>query len=284
MATSFPSISTLLVLSLILYSGIHCRGILLLMFNCHDIINNLQHCGPIPYYTAGECNYLYDTVPGSSNDSTCIVAGGSTVYFSCVVYDRCNSINVLWYKSRNVGGGSEQVAGTPAPGGKFQIFAVRIPANTSNLPGYCSTASFLVIYDFTHNADSGYYWCQIVANGSLLLPSPRGYLSLKLEGDHACGNGDLNHYLSSRLCAEHTISTEPMILTSDYTWAEYNESESDFLRTTLSGTMVTVNPMVNEKDLLYGTTIGILLSIIALILMLLFCLVIVWYRSKQKQL
>ena len=108
--------------------------------------------------TVGECNYLYDTVPGSSNDTTCIVAELNTVYFSCVVYDRCNSINILWYKSRSIRESIKQITGTPEPGGKFQILAVHILANNiSSLAGYCSTASFLVINNFNTTNDHGYY-------------------------------------------------------------------------------------------------------------------------------
>ena len=239
----------------------------------------------------GECNYLYDTVPGSSNDTTCTVADRNTIYFSCVVYDRCNSINILWYKSRNVGKSIEQITGTPEPGGKFQTFSVHIPANNiSNLAGYCSTASFLIINNFNHTNDRGYYWCQILANGSLLLPSPRGYVSLKLEGDHPCGNGDFNHYLSPRLCAEYPILTEPIIsttvtvtvmLTSESIQNEYNES----LRTTStsSGTTEILNLRMSEKVLLYGTAIGVPLSAIVLILATLSCLVVTWYRRQRSQ-
>ena len=254
-------------------------------------MQHLYYCLIINYLTVGECNYLYDAVPSSSNDTTCTVSEGNTVYFSCVVYDRCNSISVLWYKSRTVRGSSEEVTGTPEPVGKFQIFAVTvpIPANTINLAGYCSTASFLVINNFNHTNDSGYYWCQILANGSLLLPSPRGYVSLKPEGDRPCRNGDFSYYLSPRLCAEYPVSTEPiisttMMLTPESTQNEYNESELNSLRTILmSDTTVTVSLMTNEKDLLYGTTTGVLLSIIVLILMILLCLVIMWYRSRQRQ-
>ena len=41
--------------------------------------------------------------------------------------------------------------------------------------------------------------------------------------------------------------------------------------------------MTNEKDLLYGTTVGVLPSVIVLILMILLCLVIMWYRSRQNK-
>ena len=221
------------------------------------------------------------------NDTTCTVSEGNTVYFSCVVYDRCN-ISILWYKNRNIKGSTEQVTGSLEPGGKFQIFGIHIEANSSNLAGYCSTVSVLVINNFNHTNDSGYYWCRILANGSsLLLPSPWGYVSLKSEGDQPCGNGDLNHYLSPRLCAEYPISTEPatstrMMLTSESTQHD-NETESNTSRTTSSSTILTVSLMTNEKDLLFGTIIGILLSAIVLILMILLCLVIALYRNRQKR-
>ena len=244
--------------------------------------------------TVGECNYLYDTVPGSSNDTTCTVAELNTVYFFCVVYDRCNSINILWYKGRNVGESIEQITGIPEPGGKFQIFTVHIPANNiSSLAGYCSTASILVINNFNNTNDHGYYWCQILANGSLLLPTPRGYIALKLEGDRLCGNGDFNYYLSPRLCAENPILTEPiaaipttiiMVLTSKSTQNEYNESYS--LRTTgiSSGTTEILNQRMSEKVLLYGTAVGVPLSVIVFsVLAILLCLVVTWYRRQRSQ-
>ena len=244
----------------------------------------------------GECSYLYDTVPGSSNDTTCTVAELNTVYFSCVVYDRCNSINILWYKSRNVGPGEriEQITGTPEPGGKFQILILHIPANNiSSLAGYCSTASILVINNFNNANDHGYYWCQILANGSLSLPSPRGYVALKLEGDHPCRNGDFNYYLSPHLCAEYPILTEPiaaistaMVLTSKSTQNEYNKSYS--LRTigTSSGTTEIRNQGMSEKVLLYGTAVGVPLIISAIVFTvfaILICLVVTWYKRQRSQ-
>ena len=246
--------------------------------------------------TVGECNYLYDTVPGSSNDTTCTVAELNTVYFSCVVYDRCNSVNILWYKSRNVGPGEsiEQITGTPEPGGKFQILTVHIPANNiSSLAGYCSAASFLVINNFNNANDRGYYWCQILANGSLLLPSPRGYVALKLEGDRPCGNGDFNYYLSPRLCAEYPILTEPiiaisttMVLTSKSTQNEYNKSYSLRTTGTSSGTTEIHNQGMIEKVLLYGTAVGVPLIISAIVftvLTILLCLVVTWYKRQRSQ-
>ena len=240
--------------------------------------------------TVGECNYLYDTVPGSSNDTTCTVAELNTVYFSCVVYDKCNSINILWYKSRNVGESIEQITGTPEPGGKFQILTLHIPANNiSSLAGYCSTASILVINNFNNTNDRGYYWCQILANGSLLLPSPRGYVALKLEGDRPCGNGDFNYYLSPRLCAENPMLTEPittisttMVLTSKST-----QNESYSLRTTdtSSGTTEIRYQGMSEKVLLYGTALGVPLSaiIVSIVLAILLCLVVTWYKRQRSQ-
>ena len=62
---------------------------------------------------------------------------------------------------------------------------------------------------------------------------------------------------------------------------EYNESYS--LRTTSSGTTEILNPRMREKALLYGTTIGIPLSILAFILVILLCLVVTWYRRQQSK-
>ena len=120
---------------------------------------------------------------------------------------------------------------------KYSLYTYRQIISAVWLHGYCSTASFLVINNFNNTNDRGYYWCQILANGSLLSPFPRGYVALKLEGDRSCGNGDFNYYLSPRLCAENPILTKPitaistaMVLTSKSTQNEYNESYS--LRTT----------------------------------------------------
>lgn len=142
-AMTFLSISAVLVLSLMLFSGLHCGGTILnVWYNLRLAL--LQHliyyCLIIKYlilHTVGECNYLYDSVPSSSNDTTCTISEGNTVYFSCVVYDRCNSISVLWYKSRNVRGSSEQIIGALEPGSKFQIFAIAVPITANNFSVLC---------------------------------------------------------------------------------------------------------------------------------------------------
>ena len=158
------------------------------------------------------------------------------------------------------------------------------------MAGYCSTASILVINNFNNTNDRGYYWCQILANGSLLLPSPRGYVALKLEGDHPCGNGDFNYYLSPRLCAENPILMEPitaistaMVLTSKSTQNEYNELYSLRTTGTSSGTTEILDLEMSEKVLLYGIAIGVPLSaIVFIVLIILLCLVVRRQRSQSK--
>ena len=229
-------------------------------------------------------------MPALSNHTTCTVSEGGTVYFSCVVYDTCNAIIVVWFKSRNIRGNSQRITRSPEQGGKYQIFDVHVTANDSNLDGYCSTASFLAINNFNHTNDSGYYFCQISVDGRLLLPSPYGYVSVNEDSDRPCGVGDFNNYLSPRLCAEYPLSEPTESLSSisttnhssESTQQEYNESKSVIARTTLSGSTITKE---SGTGLLYGTIIGTLLFVIVLILMILLCtsMAIVWYRNRQKR-
>ena len=128
----------------------------------------------------GDCNYWHQEVPRSSNHTGCRI----TVSLRCTIYRPCDiRVDVKWYRSSTEMDAEEDVIRdngeyiNSTSSNKYFIIP-QIPVNNGNFENCCSTRFVLCIKNFNHS-DSGYYWCQFVANHSrLLLPSPYGYISL----------------------------------------------------------------------------------------------------------
>ena len=84
-----------------------------------------------------------------------------------------------------------------------QVLAVN---NHSELNGLFWDRFVLTIHNFNSSTDDGYYWCQIVANGTCPLePSPTGYLALDQFPVEKCPYNlfDFTDPVVPPICAEH---------------------------------------------------------------------------------
>ena len=124
-----------------------------------------------------QCCYLYGSEP--SNDSVCAI-GGRALGLSCYVYNPhipFTDFTVRWFRSDNVTSMAPLTGEQIIESHEYQHYreyANRpIHGQTFNS---CSNASiyrdafFLVITNFTPDKN-GYYWCQIVVNGTVSQPS-----------------------------------------------------------------------------------------------------------------
>ena len=152
------------------------------------------------------------TVTIGINHTGCRITEGIIVFFRCTIYRPCDiRPNVRWYKSASAMDAEEDVVRDngqyiSSMSNKYLILPQN-PVINGNFDNCCSTSLVLGILNF-NQSDSGYYWCQFVANNSrLLLPSPYGYISLS-EGagsnNHACTEDDLTLQLDPAVCAENT--------------------------------------------------------------------------------
>ena len=115
-----------------------------------------------------QCCYSYGSVP--RNDSNC-VPGGSQFSLNCIVYnprDIITNLTVRWFRSREA---LSAEAITDIQGG--YTFLRR---NTVGLTKNCTNETILYGDTFSLNIptftsdENGYYWCQIVVNGSSYQP------------------------------------------------------------------------------------------------------------------
>ena len=173
----------------------------------------------------GECNYWYEEVPKSPNNSVCNITEGSTVYLTCAVYYPCDNISIKWYKSRtemdasdDVIRGNGECINSSADGKYLQIVqAIGGTTNDSNFEDYCYASFLLLIHHFIQN-DNGNYWCQIVANSCPLEPSLYAYISPSFVMSNAkrhnqCNVSDLIYHFSPAQCAENITSIPSSRLT-----------------------------------------------------------------------
>lgn len=142
-----------------------------------------------------------------------------------------------------------------------QLLAVN---NQSELNGLFWDEFVLTILNFNSNTDDGYYWCQIVANGTCPLePSPTGYLALDQFPVEKCSYNlfDFIDPLMPPICAEGTLchAEEQTTLASDERVDNNTSSESISI--------------ISMTVILYSIIGGLFLIIIFLLLIIVACTV-----------
>jgi hypothetical protein len=136
------------------------------------------------YFITDRCCYYYSIVPINVTTISCNPQGMS-IDWLCQILAPPNdytNLSVQWYKAapgtadNNITAEGELLSELS---GKysFTITGQLLADNQSALNGLFSGEFGLTIHNFNSSTDDGYYWCQIVANGSCPLePSPIGYL------------------------------------------------------------------------------------------------------------
>ena len=160
------------------------------------------------YSEADNCNYWYDQVPKSSNQTTCSTGIGASIPLTCVVYHPCGNISIQWYRSLAEAGDIENRRQriNNSAGGKYLFLSptrTNVTANNSNFINCCFTLSQLSIYRFSEE-DVGYYWCRIVTPNRRLQSSPYAFISLHHEtvaNSQTCTFSDYINQLHPPICA-----------------------------------------------------------------------------------
>ena len=181
------------------------------------------------------------------------------------------NVSVQWYKAGPGTAESDIMAGgelLSELSGKYsftidrQVLAVN---NHSELNGLFWDRFVLTIHNFNSSTDDGYYWCQIVANGTCPLePSPTGYLALNQFPVEKCPYNllDFTDSVVPPICAEGTFHAEEQTTptrASDERVNNHTSSESILI------TSMTV--------ILYSIIGGLFLIIIFLLLIIVVCTV-----------
>ena len=223
------------------------------------------------FFITDRCCYYYSIVPKNVTTISCNPQG-MNISWLCYINTPSNDMNVSvqWYKARPGTAESDiMVEGELLSelSGKYsftvtrQLLAVN---NQSELNGLFWDEFVLTINNFNSNTDDGYYWCQIVANGTCPLePSPTGYLALDQFPVEKCPYVyhpfDFIDPVVSPICAEGTLchAEKQTTLASDERINDHTSSESILI------TSMTV--------ILYGIIGGLFLIIIFLLLIIVAC-------------
>ena len=227
----------------------------------------------MPYFITDHCCYYYSIVPKNVTTISCNPQGMS-INWLCYIQAPPNDTNlsVQWYKAAPGTAESDIMAEGELLSefsGKYnftitrQLLAVN---NQSELNGLFWDEFVLTILTFNSSTDDGYYWCQIVANGTCPLePSPIGYLALDQFPVEKCSvhRFHFTDAVMPPICAEGTLchaeEQTTLRLVSEEGVINHTSSESILI------TSMTV--------ILYGIIGGLFLIIIFLLLIIVACTV-----------
>ena len=242
-------------------------------------------------FLSDDCNYWYEQVPKSSNQTNCSTRIGDSITLTCAVYHRCDNISIEWYRSDAEGGdnrsSSERISNTD--GGKYlviQLIGTNAMTPNENFIGCCFGRSHLVINQFSQN-ETGYYWCQTVTRNRRLKNSPYAFISLHREtvyDPQTCAPGDYINHLNPPICAsDFSLSDTRCKLRDQPTNEMYStiNLQSDF---TLPTTNNATTTKTDSRNMLW---VYLLMTGVIVIVVIVFvvCFIVFYgrYRTLQKQ-
>lgn len=132
------------------------------------------------------------------------------VHFVCRANGTCDSFDLQWYRRKNTDNDITIMIESGGDEGRYKILkGDQIKFNISTSDGSdCHISSTLIFYNFNYD-DNGYYWCQIIANGCLLQPSPRQYtevnVNMAMNSTQTC---KLSRHFIPAICAENDTSLD----------------------------------------------------------------------------
>ena len=219
------------------------------------------------------CCYLYGSEP--RNESNC-VPEGDQLSLNFVIYsphDMYTSMTVRWFRRNYT---VTEAITNDSPGG---YILMRDNSLTSQINNNCSHGTLhretftLHIRNFTI-AKNGYYWCQIVINGSLLQPSQ----DARFYADNTSSCIRKHHFIlaNENQCATHSTIISPTSTTPTIIRAtSHNNTQTTTSKITDS----------NNQPIFYviGTLSTLVLLFGTLLILILLMLMHKRYReNKQK--
>ena len=220
------------------------------------------------------CCYYYSIVP---KNVTTVSRNpqGMSINWLCQIYSPHSdytNLSVQWYKAATSDMAEGELLSELSGKYSFTISQLLPVVNDSQsaLHGLFLDEFALTIHNFNSSSDDGYYWCQIVANGSCPLePSPTGYVALDqyTVEKYEYNLQDFIEYLVPPVCAEGTLCTGETPTTAEpslqITLAN-EEGVGDHTKfITVSQSMTVI--------ILYGVIGGLLCIIIFLLLIIIAC-------------
>ena len=221
----------------------------------------------IPYFITDRCCYYYSIVPKNVTTISCNPQGMS-INWLCYIQAPPNDTNlsVQWYKAAPGTAESDIMAegellSEISSKYSFTIDRQSLAVNQSELNGLFWDEFVLTIHNFNSSTDDGYYWCQIVANGTCPLePSPIGYLALDQFPVGKCSvhRFHFTDVVMPPICAEGALCHAEE-QTTEESVNNYTSSESILI--------------TSMTEILYGIIGGLFLIIIFLLLIIVACTV-----------
>ena len=212
-----------------------------------------------------QCCYLYGSMP--ANDSVCAI-GGRALGLSCYVYNPhipFTDFTVRWFRSDNVTSMAPLTGEQIIESHEYQHYreyANRpIHGQTFNS---CSNASiyrdafFLVITNFTPDKN-GYYWCQIVVNGTVSQPSQ--YVWIYAADNSSCTQPVPFVLMGEPQCAVFSINISSTLATPSVvvptTISYYRIAiPSPLINTSILSTLATFSVAAPITTSMYSTSVS----------------------------
>ena len=261
------------------------------------------------------CNYWYDQVPKSSNQTNCTTRTGDSITLTCAVYHPFENISIEWYRSDTEGGdiGSSGERITNSAGGKYLLVTANTNARANNETRFincCFTSFLLGISQFTQN-ETGYYWCQIVTPNRCLQNSPYAFISLHhetLDDPQTCRVANYINHLNPPICASDrtylspterrtcnssystdteasttTTASTPDSIDQNFTSATATNHTTSHVTTTSNARATTLTPITNSQSVPWTNIL--LLAVIIVLLVLTLCITVKCckYRALLKR-
>ena len=162
-----------------------------------------------------QCCYFYGSVP--RNETNCVPEGRQIVFNFIVInpHDNFTNLTVKWFRNADVTRAAALTEEITYIQNQYQLF--HYPSYTPSVTIQDCTIGplhrdtfILLIYNFTSD-NNGYYWCEIVVNGSVSQPSQ--YAWFYAADSSLCPLQSHFKQASIPACAEFQFNTYPTSIT-----------------------------------------------------------------------
>ena len=240
------------------------------------------------FFVGDDCCYVYGSVP--RNETNCVHKGRQLTH-SCTIYnprDEFTNLTVRWLRN------ADMTSMTPEPIEavpfiqnvyEFRRYNITINQNRNCTHGALYEDKFLLyIYNFTSD-ENGYYWCQIVVNGSFLEPS-QDYAWFYADNSSSCEQQYYYQMADEAQCANIPMPLSPSVILSDpgiITPSTPSSATITTITTISNDIILTTAPMdstkPNMESIFYA--VGVLSVLVFLLGAFTFIILLMLIRKKK---